>query len=147
MMLNGRSIKDIDRTMRDIRMGYDRVMGAALRNPYSKGQRFAQAIKDVATLNYMGSSGITSLTEIGRVMAEHGVFKTMKALAGLISNEKIRVSAKEAQKAGEALEGALQSTSMRFSDELYSNPLYHNVWERGKDAFYILNLLTPITKS
>ena len=28
-MMNGRSIKDIDRTMRDIRMGYDRVMGAA----------------------------------------------------------------------------------------------------------------------
>ena len=146
MMLKGRSIKDIDRTMRDIRVGYDRVMGAALRTPYSRGQRFAQAIKDVATLNYMGSSGITSMTEVGRIMAEHGVFKTMKALGGLISDEKVRVSSREAAKAGEALEGRLFSASTRLSDDAIGNPLTHNMWSKGKDVFYMLNLLTPVTR-
>ena len=146
MILSGRSIEDINKVTRDIRIGYDRVMGAALRDPYSKGQQFAQAIKDMATLNYMGSSGFSSITELGRVMTEHGVGKTMKALAGLVSDEKIRLAAKEGQKAGEALEGRLFSASTRISDDVIGNPMTHNLWAKSRDAFYILNLLTPITR-
>ena len=146
LIASGMKYEKADRVVADIRTAYDRVMNTAVREPHSWSQRTSQILKDLATLNYMGRVGFSTISEFGRIMAEHGVGRTLRTI--LSRNDlKVKLAADEVAKAGEALEGALQSTSMRFSDELYSNPLYHNVWERGKDAFYILNLLTPITKS
>ena len=140
------SVEEIFAITADIRTSYDRVMNAALRKPHTKAQKSFQVLRDVAALNYLGSAGIASISEVGRIMAEHGVGKTFKALIARHTDQKVKLSVQEASKAGEALEGMFLSAGMRFSDDLANNPLYHSVWEKGKDAFYILNLLTPITK-
>lgn len=146
MMKQGMDYDDVLAIAKDTRSSYDRVMNAALREPHTWDQQVTQRVKDLATLNYMGSSGLASITEVGRIMAEHGVGKTFRALIGNMTDKKVQLARQEAQKAGEALEGAIFSTATRFSDELMTNPMYHNLWEKGKDAFYVLNLLTPITR-
>tara|TARA_R100000655_G_scaffold6587_4_gene18762 strand:+ start:336 stop:3578 length:3243 start_codon:yes stop_codon:yes gene_type:complete len=146
LIASGMSYDKANKVIADIRTSYDRVMNTPVREPHSTSAKTARIIKDFATLNYMGRVGFSSISELGRIMAEHGVGRTLRTI--LSRNDlKIKLAADEAAKAGEALEGALQSTSMRFSDEMFANPLYHSVWERGKDAFYVLNLLTPITKA
>ena len=147
MMLNTKmDLEEINEVAANIRTDYDRVMNATLRKPHTFSQKAVQRLREVASLNYLGSAGIASISEFGRIMAEHGVGKTMKGLIARHTDQKVKLSVKEAAKAGEALEGMFLSAGMRFSDDLASNPLYHNLWEKGVDAFYILNGLTPITK-
>ena len=146
LIASGMSYDKANKVIADIRTSYDRVMNTPVREPHSWSAKTARVIKDLATLNYMGRVGFSSISELGRIMAEHGVGRTLRTILSR-NNLRVKFAADEAAKAGEALEGALQSTSMRFSDEMFANPLYHSVWERGKDAFYVLNLLTPITKA
>lgn len=145
LIKSGMDYNKANAVIADIRTSYDRVMNTPMREPHSWSSTTAKYLKDLATLNYMGRVGFSSISELGRIMSEHGVGRTLRTI--LSRNDiRIKYAKEEIAKAGEALEGALQSTSMRFSDEMFANPLYHNLWEQGKDAFYILNLLTPITK-
>ncbi len=133
-------------TLSNIRTAYDRVMNAPLRNPARWDAKLARRIKDVATFNYMGSVGLTSLTEFGRLMSEHGVKRVMRTMIARYNDDKVKLSAKEVPKVGEGLEGAVFSSAIRYSDEMLTNPQVHDLWEKGKEAFYILNGLTPVTR-
>lgn len=136
----------INRVLSDLQTSYDRVMNKPLRNPQRWDATVVKYLKDIATFNYMGAVGLSSIPEIGRIIAEHGLSRTFAALIARHTDEKVKLAVEEGRKAGEALEGALFSTAMRFSDEQAHNPMVHNLWEQGKEAFYILNGLTPITR-
>ena len=136
----------INRVLSDLQTSYDRVMNAPLRNPQRWDATVVKYLKDIATFNYMGAVGLSSIPEVGRIIAEHGLSKSFAAMIARHTDEKVKLAVEEGRKAGEALEGALFSTSMRFSDEQAHNPMVHNLWEQGKEAFYILNGLTPITR-
>ena len=146
MVREGMSEKEINKVLRDMQVSYQRVMNAPLRNPQRWDAKTARIVKDFAQFNYMGAVGMSSIPEFGRIMAEHGVGKTMTALKARYLDDIASAMIEEGKKSGEAVEGAFYSTQMRFADEMMNNPLHHSLWEQGKEAFYILNGLTPITR-
>tara|TARA_Y100000004_G_C8954412_1_gene430122 strand:- start:342 stop:3632 length:3291 start_codon:yes stop_codon:yes gene_type:complete len=142
----GMDIDRINAVLADFRTDYDRVMNAPLRNPSRWDARVARRLKDLATFNFMGAVGFTTITEFGRLMAEHGVNRVMRTMIAKYTDDKIRLAAAEGPKASEGIEGAMHSSAIRYSDEMLTNPQMHGLWEQGKEAFYILNGLTPVTR-
>ena len=56
------------------------------------------------------------------------------------------MGAREGRIAGEALEILMGSVHLRLVDDLGNNPLRSNVFDKSKNAFYLLNGLAPLTR-
>ena len=132
--------------LRDMRHLYDRVSGNALRRADSWDAKTAQVLRDLAQLNYLGSAGISTITEPAKIILEHGFGPTMKGLFNIMSDNQLKLGAKETRIAGEALEILMGSAHLRLVDDLTNNPFKDNVFDKAKNAFYLLNGLAPITR-
>lgn len=140
-----RPLPEIQKAVRDMTHLYDRVIGTVLQEPDALNQKVARALRDAAQLNLLGASGFTTIPEFGRVMMEHGMGTTFRALDGAMRDSKVRLSTKEGRIAGEILEIVNGSAHLRLVDEVVNNPLQTSVMDTAKDAFYALNLLAPAT--
>ena len=132
--------------MKDMRHLYDRIAGSVLRSPDSLDQKTATVMRDLAQLNYLGSAGISTITEPAKIIMEHGLGPTMKGLLNILTDSQLRMGAKELRIAGEALENLNGSAHMRLVDDLNNNPLRTTYMDKAKNAFYMLNGLGPITR-
>ncbi len=132
--------------MKDMRHLYDRIAGSVLRSPDSLDQKTATVMRDLAQLNYLGSAGISTITEPAKIIMEHGLGPTMKGLLNILTDSQLRMGAKELRIAGEALENLNGSAHMRLVDDLNNNPLRTTYMDKSKNAFYMLNGLGPITR-
>ena len=56
-----------------------------------------------------------------------------------------KMSREEIHLAGEALDIVLQSSHLRFMDDLKANPLDNSRWDKIKDTFFMVNGLAPVT--
>lgn len=146
MMEAGLTPEKAHKANRDIRHLYDRVSGSVLRNPDTWDQKTTRVMRDLAQLNYLGSAGFSTLTEPAKIMMEHGVGKTMRGLFSIMSDNQLKLGAKEARIAGEGLERLMGSAHMRIVDDVNNNPLRADFMDKAKDAFYTLNGLGPITR-
>jgi hypothetical protein len=142
----GKSVDEINAILKDMRHLYDRVAGTPLREPDTLNQGFAEVLRTLAQLNYLGSAGIATLTEPARIIMEHGLGKTMKGLFTFMKDNQLRMGAKELRIAGEALEILHGSAHLRLVDDLNNNPLRQNIMDKSKNVFYLLNGLAPITR-
>ena len=125
---------------------YERVAGSVIREPDSWDFQTAQVLRDLAQLNYLGSAGISTMTEPAKIIMEHGLGPTMRGLFSVMKDSQLKMGAKEVRIAGEALEILQGSAHMRLVDDLSNNPLKSTVFDKAKNAFYLLNGLAPITR-
>jgi hypothetical protein len=132
--------------LRDMRHMYDRVSGNALRRADTWDATVAQVLRDLAQLNYLGSAGISTITEPAKMVLEHGFGPTMKGLFNIMSDNQLKLGAKEARIAGEALEIIMGSAHLRLVDDLSNNPFKDTVFDKAKNYFYLANGLAPITR-
>jgi len=132
--------------LRDMRHLYDRVSGNALRRADTWDATIAQVLRDLAQLNYLGSAGISTITEPAKMVLEHGFGPTMKGLFNIMSDNQLKLGAKEARIAGEALEIIMGSAHLRLVDDLSNNPFKDTVFDKAKNYFYLANGLAPITR-
>ena len=146
MLDSGMSIDEANAALKDMRHMYDRVVGTVLREPDTLSQKAAEVLRTAAQLSYLGSAGVSTITEPAKIMMEHGVGKTMKGLFGVLQDSQLKMGAKEARIAGEALEILMGSSHMRLVDDMGNNPLRSNFMDKTKNAFYMLNGLAPITR-
>tara|TARA_R100000544_G_scaffold33872_1_gene20483 strand:- start:878 stop:4288 length:3411 start_codon:yes stop_codon:yes gene_type:complete len=137
--------KEINKAMRDIEHLYDSVTLNLLRNPDAWNMKITRLMKDLAQLNYLGSSGFTTIVEPAKIIMEHGFKPTMKALLSVIEDPIHWRSRIELQKAGEGLDTFLGSVQNRISDGIKSNQL-PTAWDKSKNGFYILNGLSWATR-
>jgi hypothetical protein len=86
------------------------------------------------------------MTEPAKIIMEHGLGPTMRGLFSVMEDSKLKMGARESRIGGEALENLNGSAQMRLVDDVTNNPFEANVWDKAKDAFYLLNLLGPITR-
>ena len=145
MITAGRSQEEAYAAIKDVTTLYDRVVGTVLKEPDAWSNRIAQGLKTAAQLNYLGSAGFATLTEPAKIVMEHGLMPTIKALEAVLTDSKVRLSSKEARIAGETLEVINGSAGMRLSEEMTNNPLATTFWDKAKDGFYALNGLGPAT--
>ena len=131
--------------MKDMRHLHERVAGSVLRSPDTLDQKSARVLRDLAQLNYLGSAGMSTITEPAKIIMEHGLGKSMKGLFSVMISNQLRLGAKEARLAGEALEILSGSSHLRLVDDM-NNPMSTGIIDKAKDAFYLLNGLAPITR-
>ena len=146
MLSKGVPIEKAYAAAKDMRHLHDRVVGNVLRDPDSFDQKTARVLRDLAQLNYLGSAGVSTLTEPAKIIMEHGLGPTFRGLFSVMKNNQMRLGGKETRIAGEALEIINGSAHMRLVDEISNNPLQHTLIDKAKDAFYLLNGLAPITR-
>ena len=146
MIQSGMSLDQANAAAKDIRHMYDRVAGTVLREPDALNQKAAEVLRTAAQLGYLGAAGISTITEPAKIMMEHGIGKTMNGLFNILSDSQLKLGAKEARIAGEALEILMGSSHLRLVDDMGNNPLRSNFMDKSKNAFYLLNGLAPITR-
>ena len=79
-------------------------------------------------------------------MMEHGIGKTMKALFGVLNDNKLKLAGRELRVSGEGLDNLMNSVHTRLVDELNNNPFRSDIFDKMKNPFFLLNGLGPITK-
>jgi hypothetical protein len=146
MMEAGNTPEQAYAAMKDMRHLYKRVVGGVLRDPSSLDQQAARIMRDLAQLNYLGSAGISTMTEPAKIMMEHGIGPTFRGLFNIMKSNQLRMGGKEGRMAGEALETLMGSAHLRLVDDVNNNPLRSDLLDKAKDAFYLLNGLGPITR-
>ena len=132
--------------LKDMRHLYERVAGSVIRNPDTWDFKTAQVLRDLAQLNYLGAAGVSTITEPAKIIMEHGLGPTFKGLFSIMKDSQLKMGAKEARIAGEALEILMGSAHMRLVDDLSNNPLKSNIFDKAKNYFYLANGLAPITR-
>ena len=144
----GGTIEQANKHAADIRVLYDRVVGTTRRHPNTWKAKTANTIRDMAMLNYLGSTGLTAMVEPAHIIKEHGLARTFQSIFGYINDNKVRAASKHVRaQYAEALEGVVGSTGARFSEDMTNNPFMKTFADRAKNTFFLLNGLTPITQA
>ena len=151
IMIYGKGTKaDADEARKNFLIGYDRVVGTILRNPNTLDTRTAQVLRDMAQLNYLGSAGFSTLPDAAKIIFEHEIGTIFKTLTSVLDS-RVRMNATEGRIAGEILDIVNNSSHLRLTNELNNNPFargtYQKVTGEAKSAFYMLNLLAPMTRT
>ena len=145
MLDAGTNQAEINKIKRDFRVLYNRVVGQVLDNPDAMNQKLAFLVKELASFNFMGASGIAAIADFGRIAMEHELGSVIKAGASLLDKNTLKRSLAETRIAGSALDMFLGSAFMRVMDDVNTSFLSSNTMNKVRNAFYDLNLLGPVT--
>lgn len=145
MLRAGKSEAEIAKTVRDYNHLYDRIAGAVIRNPDSLDQRAAFALREAASFTYMGSAGFAALPDFGRIVMEYELENVVKGLQTLVDKNLARMSVDEVRLAGEALDILRGTAHLRLVEGMANDINANEVLTKARNAFYILNGLSPMT--
>ena len=146
MLDAGNTPEQANRALRDMRHLYRRVTGGLQRDPDRWDQSTARVLRSLAQLNYLGSAGVSTITEPAKIMMEHGLGPTFRGLFSVMKNNQLRLGGKEGRLAGEALDNIMNSAHLRLVDDVNNNPFRSDILDKAKEPFYLLNGLGPITR-
>ena len=146
MMDAGLSIEEIRKVQKDQRHLYDRIAGSVIKNPDRMNQKAGRVLRTLAQFSYLGSAGLATVTEPAKIIMEHGLGPSLRGLFSVLEDNKLKMGASEVRATGEAIENLSGSNQMRLVEDLNNNPLRADVFDKATEAFYLLNLLGPITR-
>jgi len=141
----GKSRLETNRILRDIRHLNDRVQGTVRRNPDALNYKASIILKDLAMLNYLGSAGFATLPDFAKIMMEHEMGTVWKALFGVMSDNRVRMTTQEGRLAGEIIDILKGDAHMRFSENITNNPLNEGLISKARQGFFALNGVAPMT--
>lgn len=146
MLSKNMSDEQINKDLKDFRILYDRVAGAVLDNPSALNQKIAYIMKEAAATNYMGGAWAAAIPEFGRIVMEHDGSVIIKATQGMLDKEVLKMSGQEVRWAGEAVDIVKGSAHVRLVDDMANNVDANEIWNKARNAFYVLNGLAPVTQ-
>ena len=142
----GLDVADAEKHFLQVRYMYDRVVTNRLHdNPYRWDKYLVNLSRTFAQLSYLGGVVFSTMAEPSVIMMNHGVGKTMFGLFEAFFNPQVRAAIKEVAKAGEAIDLTLGTSHQRFVNEMSFNSMSDHLFDKSKNAFYILNGLTVVT--
>ena len=142
---DGVSEEKINRYIKNFVGTYDRVVGSAIKNPDTIDTRIANVLRTAATWTYLGSSGVAALGDAASLVMDHELSVLGKAFLSLMDDVTIGIGKKELNLAGEALEITAGTTQLRYMESLSGNALRRSATDKVNNAFFMLNLLGPVT--
>ena len=148
----GHTKAEIDRARMNYQHMYDRVVGSVMRkDPSAWDVQMTKVMRDAAQLNYLGSAGFSTLPDLAKILMEHDMKTITSIMKDVYAGDKrIFLNAKEGRLGGEILDILTGSSHLRMTEELANNPFskgfYDKYADKGKNAFYIANLLAPATR-
>ena len=146
MVAKGFSEDQINKDMKDFMILYDRIAGAVLDNPSALSQRTAYIMKEAASLNYMGGAWAAAIPEFGRIIMEHDGGVMVKAMQGMLDKEVLAASAAETRMSGESVDIVKGTAHVRLVDDMANNVDAGELWNKARNAYYVLNGLGPVTQ-
>lgn len=146
MYKSGADVDTINAASRDVRYMYDRVVGSIGRNVDRWDNKLAEGLKTAAQLNFLGSAFAATFSEPAKIVMEHGIGPTMRGLFSVFKDNQLKLGAYEGRIAAGITENVMHTAHMRLVDDMTNNPLRTTMWDKAKDAFYLLNGLGPITR-
>jgi len=142
---DGVSEDKINRYIKNFVGTYDRVVGSAIKNPDAIDTRIANVLRTAASWTYLGGSGVAALGDAASLFMDHELSVMGKALLSGMDDVTIGMGKRELNLAGEALEIVQGTTHLRYMESLTGNSLRRSAADRVNNAFYVANLLAPVT--
>jgi len=144
----GMSPADINMHRKDFLHMYDRVVGQVIKNPDRWDQDVVNILRNLAQWNYLGSSGMSTIPDLAKILMEHEIGSVMKGLTGILQDSRVRLTAKEGRLAGEILEIFMGDVHLRNVEDLTSKQFDSGIQitaSKVTNLFYLLNGLAPMT--
>ena len=124
-----------------------RVMSSPLRNPDRWDFKWAQRLKEFASLDYLSTSGIASVPDFGRIIMEFDHADTMTGVFKMFNSPDFRQAMRDVKdEFGEALDIALGAAHQRLETGFSRDIDTEGLWNQTRQAGHILNGLGPITE-
>jgi hypothetical protein len=142
---DGVSEDKINRYIKNFVGTYDRVVGSAIKNPDAIDTRIANILRTAASWTYLGGSGVAALGDAASLFMDHELSVMGKAFLSTMDDVTLGMGKRELNLAGEALEIVQGTTFLRYMESLTGNSLRRSTADRVNNAFYIANLLAPVT--
>lgn len=146
MLLAGNSQIEINKFRRDFKGMYDRIVGSPTRNFDRIDFKMAQVSKDLAYVNYLGSSGFSAIPDFARIIMEHELGDVVKGLTSILDQDIRGMNRAELDAIAEAVEILQGSAHVRFTDNMTNNPLQSSTWDSMRSVYNVANLLGPMTQ-
>ena len=143
MIRAGKSEAEINKVRVDFDSLYRRIVGNVLDRPDAMNQKIAYGLKTFASFGFMGGAGITSIPDFGRIIAQYELAPMMKGIKSMIDMNTVKMSGEETRMSGSALE--ITMGDYRLNASISNNFVAPKLLNSAQNAFYVLNLLTPIT--
>lgn len=137
--------EEINRALKNFDILYRRVVGRVLDDPEAMNQKVAQALRDMASLTYLGGSGIAAFADMGRIVMEHDMPTLGRTMQGFFDPVIRNASIQETRALSGGLEMLLGSMGLRMVDDQAWNVLNNGMMDKAKNVFHTLNLLGPVT--
>ncbi len=145
LVSSGVKLDDALMLRRNLTQLYQRVTATTLSDPTSLTNKSVQALKEFASLNYLGSAGVTTIGDVPKMIMEHGFKDLMRAFATSIDNKSFQKQFRDVKEIfGEAVELSLGVTQQRIQEDTGAR-VSSGVWTNIKNAGFILNGLGPAT--
>ena len=144
---NNMSVRQINKARMEFQIMYNRVVGRTIEDPSRLDSKVAYAIKEASSLNFLGSAGFATISEPAAMFMNHEVGTIFKSLFNILKRpQNVQQALRETKEVyAEALEIEIGNAQVRFTDEMRGESKITKTWEKGKDAFYTLNGLAPLT--
>jgi hypothetical protein len=143
MIRAGASEADINKMRVDFDSLYRRIVSNVLDRPDAINQKIAFGLKTFASFAFMGGSGVASVPDFGRIIAQYELAPMMKGIQSMADMNTVKMSGEETRISGSALE--ITMGNYRLDASISNNFVAPKLLNSAQNAFYILNLLTPIT--
>ena len=139
----------VAQTKSDFAAEFDRVMGAAQRNPDRWDNKIAFLAKNYSGWVYLGQAGISAITDVGSVVMAHGFKDTFRAAAAMIADTGYaKALGNQARLGGELLDMNRNLMMRRVIGDSLKRVQpsgTERFVETGNKFFYTANLLGPLT--
>lgn len=145
LISEGAPKKSIDRYIKNFVATYDRVVGTVHKRPDAIDTRAAEMLRAVTSWTYLGTSGVAALGDAANLVMDHELAAIGKTFLGTMDDVSLKLAKHELNLAGEALEIVMGTTHLRYLESLSNDMFTKTTADKMSNAFYIANLLAPVT--
>ena len=147
MKSRGYSQADINSYIKNFVHSYDRVVGTTLKRADSIDTKIADFLRTATSWTFLGSSGISAIGDTATLFMDHEMDVIGRAFLSIMDKNTpaFKMGKREVNLAGEALEMTLGTTHLRQMESLSNDLFSKGTFDKLNNAFYIANLLGPIT--
>ena len=97
----GNTPKEITDALSAIKLNYDRTVGQVVKEPHRWDNVFAQEVRKIAQVVYLGGSGVASIADMGNIVFQAGFAPFTTYFRGLASSDGLTKATKGILASGE----------------------------------------------
>lgn len=142
---NGMSLKKANQLRKETTSLFERVTNDVVSDPTTFTNKTVQFLKEFTSVNYLQSSGVTTIGDVPKIIMENGFKNIARGAASAIDSVEYRKQFGQIQSIiGEAAELSLGTTQLDTIENSNVRAL-GNKWDTIKSTSFVLNGLGPMT--